>query len=182
MRTTEGENLATSKSQLNLFRTEEKQYGERFHDHLLEQYKLYVEMADRVSARRALANTFFLTANTALLSFLTVYTSSESPAHSLLATAILTIVTCGLVIFSATWWRIIKTYDQLNAGKFLIIHELEKKLPAALYDEEWEVLGRGSDTKKYRPLTQIERIVPLAFVILYVILLTTRVLLSWGFS
>jgi hypothetical protein len=34
---------------------------------VLEQYKLYVEMADRLSARRALANTFFLTVNTAVL-------------------------------------------------------------------------------------------------------------------
>ncbi len=33
----------------------------------LELYKLAVEMADRVSARRATANAFFLTVNTALL-------------------------------------------------------------------------------------------------------------------
>ena len=30
---------------------------------VLEQYKLYVEMADRVSARRGVTNTFFLTLN-----------------------------------------------------------------------------------------------------------------------
>ena len=35
----------------------------------LELYKLAVEMADRVSARRAAANAFFLTVNTALLAF-----------------------------------------------------------------------------------------------------------------
>jgi hypothetical protein len=35
----------------------------------LELYKLAVEMADRVSARRATANAFFLTVNTALLAF-----------------------------------------------------------------------------------------------------------------
>jgi hypothetical protein len=33
---------------------------------LLEQYKLYVEMADRISQRRGLTNTFFLTLNTAI--------------------------------------------------------------------------------------------------------------------
>ena len=36
----------------------------------LELYKLAVEMADRVSARRALANTFFLTVNTGLAALL----------------------------------------------------------------------------------------------------------------
>lgn len=35
----------------------------------VELYKLAVEMADRVSARRATANAFFLTVNTALLAF-----------------------------------------------------------------------------------------------------------------
>ena len=38
-----------------------------------EQYKLYVEMADRVSARRSLANTFFLTLNTALFTPIGVF-------------------------------------------------------------------------------------------------------------
>ena len=32
---------------------------EKYRTAILEQYKIYVEMADRVSARRALANTFF---------------------------------------------------------------------------------------------------------------------------
>jgi hypothetical protein len=33
---------------------------------ILEQYKLYVEMAERISQRRGLTNTFFLTLNTAI--------------------------------------------------------------------------------------------------------------------
>ena len=37
---------------------------------LLEQYKLYVEMADRVSARRGLTNSFFLTLNTSVVAAL----------------------------------------------------------------------------------------------------------------
>jgi hypothetical protein len=36
----------------------------------MELYKLAVEMADRVSARRGTANAFFVTVNTALLAFL----------------------------------------------------------------------------------------------------------------
>ncbi len=32
---------------------------EKYHEHILEQYKLYVEMADRISARRNMANVFF---------------------------------------------------------------------------------------------------------------------------
>lgn len=40
---------------------------EKYQNAVLEQYKLYVEMADRVSGRRALANTFFITLNSGLL-------------------------------------------------------------------------------------------------------------------
>jgi hypothetical protein len=40
--------------------------GEKYQAAMLEQYKLYMEMADWVSARRNLASTFFLTLNTAL--------------------------------------------------------------------------------------------------------------------
>ncbi len=44
------------------------EYGGSYQDHLLEQYKLYVEMADRISERRANANSFFFTVITALIS------------------------------------------------------------------------------------------------------------------
>ena len=33
-----------------------EEYGTNYQAHLLEEYKLYVEMADRVSQRRAVAN------------------------------------------------------------------------------------------------------------------------------
>ena len=34
---------------------------EKYHSHLIEQYKLYVEMVDRLSARRVLVNNSFIT-------------------------------------------------------------------------------------------------------------------------
>ncbi|MGH6629978.1 MAG: RipA family octameric membrane protein, partial [Burkholderiales bacterium] len=40
---------------------------------ILEQYKTYVEMADRISGCRALANTFFLTLNTAIFTVIGVF-------------------------------------------------------------------------------------------------------------
>ncbi len=39
---------------------------------ILEEYKLYVEMADRVSARRIETNKFYITLLTALLAILTL--------------------------------------------------------------------------------------------------------------
>ena len=48
-------------------RRDKSSYGEQYEDHLFEQYKLYVEMADRVSARRMLSNSFFVSVHTALI-------------------------------------------------------------------------------------------------------------------
>ena len=44
-------------------------YGsrEQYFDHIFGQYKILIEMADRVSARRNLANTFFLTLHTLII-------------------------------------------------------------------------------------------------------------------
>ena len=41
-------------------------------------YKIAVEMADRISARRGLANTFFLTINTTVLGVLGIHEASWS--------------------------------------------------------------------------------------------------------
>ena len=48
------------------------EYGENYQDHLLEQYKLYVEMADRVSQRRDQSNRFYVTIISALVALLVV--------------------------------------------------------------------------------------------------------------
>ena len=64
-----------------------------------------------------------------------------------------------------------RSYKDLNTGKFKIIHEIENKLPLALFDAEWTALGRGKNSKLYLPFTHIEIWIPRIFVILYVVLL-----------
>src|SRR3954447_154985 len=48
-------------------------HDEKYQEAVMEQYKLYVEMTDRISSRRALANTFFLTLNSAVLTLVAVF-------------------------------------------------------------------------------------------------------------
>ena len=65
------------------------------------------------------------------------------------------------------WYRMIRSYDGLNGGKFKVIHAIEARLPLALYDTEWGMLGRGEDRSVYWPFTKIERWVPWIFVTIY---------------
>jgi hypothetical protein len=122
-------------------------YGETtapYHAAIFEQYKLCVEMADRVSARRNLANTFFLTLHTALLAFLGAWLPQEDRHRApVLLTFAALLVLLGMC---ATWWFTVRSYHQLNRGKFAVIGALEERLPARTFvAAEWQALGEGRD-------------------------------------
>ena len=67
-----------------------------------------------------------------------------------------------------SWRRLVRSYAQLNTGKFFVIDRIENCLPAALFRAEWKALGEGRDKQKYRSFTKTEATVPIVFVALYV--------------
>jgi hypothetical protein len=131
-------------------------------------YTLAVEMADRVSARRALANTFFLTVNTGLAALL--------GGHNLRW-----YVAAAGIVFALAWWTLLRSYRALNAAKFKVINAIEPRLPVALFTKEWGYLVPPEAEQKwwppeelwrrlagYQELGRVERVVPLAFMAIYV--------------
>lgn len=147
---------------MNDFNYDQNAYGTEFKDHILEQYKLYVEMADRVSERRMKASSFFLSVNAFLITALS-YLSDNNLGF-------MNIFICILgVILTAVWGYLLNSYRQLNSGKYKVIHFLESQLPFSPYDAEWETLGHGKDKKKYWPLSHLELVLPIAFSVIYVI-------------
>lgn len=141
-----------------------------------------VEMADRVSSRRMAANGFFLSVNTAIAGFITlIYTNSIVDEKRVVATIISLV---GLLI-TATWFFAIRSYRRLNAAKFAVINSMEQNLPVQYFSEEWKNLTASSDDlepatlrrrwiqlkDRYTTLTNIESFVPLAFGLLYIIVL-----------
>lgn len=144
-------------------------YGEKFKEHILEQYKLYVEMADRVSTRRGHTNMFYISLLSGLIALLSIVVERNilSDFHNvvLLAVAIMGLSLCFL------WFINIRSYRQLNSGKFKVIHEMEQHLPFPCYDKEWEILRRGKEGKRYLQLTHIEQYIPFALAIPYLLLL-----------
>jgi hypothetical protein len=135
----------------------------------LELYRLAVEMADRISARRALANTFFLTVNTGLAALL-----GGKDLRWYAAAA-------GIV-FALSWWWLLQAYRKLNQAKFQVINAIEPTLPFQLFTDEWHHLEASRAPLKLLPLRSLrawltgyhelgtaERIVPLAFAAIYVV-------------
>ncbi len=135
--------------------TEENEASQQY----LELYKLAVEMADRVSARRATANAFFLTVNTALLAFV----SSGS-------LNVLWLVALAGIALSGTWWVLLKSYRDLNAAKFQVITEMENNLEASVFGDERKRLKEKRQEGwrgRYAEFGAVERFVPFIFAALY---------------
>ena len=133
---------------------------------LLEQYKLYVESASKVSDRRGAANTFLLTANTALVTVCGLVAGKDIALGSATGTWRWVIPLAGLTLCLA-WFALIRAYRSLNTAKFAVIHELERRLPARLFDWEWEHLNRGKGLL-YTPLSHVEQLVPGVFAAIYI--------------
>ena len=142
-----------------LFPRSKKEYGANYDAHYLEIYKMYVAGADAISARRAFANNFFLSVNTALIGFIGYL--GVGAKETQLAIGLAGIVLCFF------WYRLLGSYKGLNSAKFEVILEIEKQLPLSPYDAEWEFLERGDNAKHYRPFTNTEMRVPFVFMILY---------------
>lgn len=127
----------------------------------LEIYKLSVEMADRVSARRAVASGFFLTVQTGIVASLAFVAGQRWS------------IALGGIVASISWWFLLRSYRQLNAAKFKVIHEMEKQLPVTPYTDEWLILGAkdGPLKQRYAALGLIEQTVPVVFLCISVVAL-----------
>jgi hypothetical protein len=144
----------------------QNEHADRYIDHYLEQYRIYLHIFNNTSDRRQKTNEFFLGINTAIMGIMG-YFETKDLNHSPIIFILVPFV--GMAICFC-WYRLILSYTQLNRAKFKIIHTLEKKLPANLFDSEWQLLGKGKDKSKYYPISHIERFIPITFIILYVII------------
>lgn len=139
--------------------------------HTVDIYKLAVEMADRTSARRATANSYFLTAETALLSVAGLV-GAYGPSGKWWADV--TIAMAGVAL-SAAWWLLLGSYRRLSSAKFKVINEIERSLSTRPFSMEWEILdGNGGveagKSKKHLRLGVVERLVPGVYGAIFIVL------------
>jgi hypothetical protein len=143
-------------------------------DTILGLYNTAVEMADRVSARRAGANTFFLTVITALAAIVGIVSSARKPPpHG------------NVPSFDA--FGLLRYYRRLSAAKWDVINKLEQRLPAQPFTDEWKSLHpeeplsteeaaklswwkRVRVHNKHREATVVEQFVPFVFMVIYLVL------------
>ncbi len=134
---------------------------------LLEQYKLYVQSAENVTMKLASASRFYLTVLAGLLALFSL-------PKDVVAAQFQEVLYAGIgllgVVLCVVWFLNLHSYRQLNRGKYKIIHEIEQRLPAAPFRREWDVLGHGKDKTRYRPISELEQAIPVAFLLVYLAL------------
>lgn len=147
----------------------------KFIDHYLEQYRIYLHIMNNTHDRNNKSNDFFLGLNTAIIGVLG-YLETKGNANN--ESIIFIFAPFVGIAICYCWYQIIDSYRKLNRTKFKIIHEVESKLPISLFENEWELLGKGKDRSKYYPLSLIERKIPIIFIVLYIVIFFTGLPLS----
>ena len=135
---------------------------------LLEIYKLHAQLADSVSKQRAVTNRFYVLIFSGLAVLFSTFLQRKNGIP--LGWLMIGFGAFGMLLASA-WFVAIRSYCQLNSGKFQVLLALEEKLAYPFFKHEWELLGEGKDSKSYRKLTAVEAYVPIIFGICFALLL-----------
>lgn len=144
-------------------------------------YTLTVEMADRLSARRAGANNFFLAVQSALTTVLAAFAVRSSPTSPPDSDRfLLTLALLGGLVLAIAWWLLLTSYRRLSRAKFAVINEIEAQyFKVRPYTDEWTQLRKTRPTTRnplshfasvrdrYAELGVVEQLVPLAFGVIY---------------
>ena len=123
---------------------------------LLTQWQTCVEMANAVSQRRDTMNNLFVTLNLAIVA-----------AASFIWDAKTIMLLVSGIIVCVVWIFFIRNFRELNRAKFEVINKLEQSLPVSAFSDEWQSLKKS---KKYIEGTKLEKVLPYAFCVLYVVI------------
>jgi hypothetical protein len=138
---------------------------DKFQDHLLEQYKLYVEMQDRLSARRVKLNSFNVTLLSTLLAFVALV--SDQNLRQFQETAFQAVITLAVgllgIAICFVWDLNIQSIGLVNASKFKVINAIEQCLPYSCWKKEWEMVKQDIRYRRGFVTTSVsDRILPIA--------------------
>ena len=136
-------------------------------DSKLAMFELFLATAEKVSDRRAQANSWMLSVNSAIVA-LYGYIQSDKMAVGVPPKAVwLWAIPAGGAIVCLAWAALLASYRKLNSAKYTVLAELEADLPASPFTRERQIYKKDGR----RSFSQIEILIPASFVLLYIIML-----------
>lgn len=128
---------------------------------LFEQYKLFSDTSESLVSRRQNVNSFYITANTALI---TISATAFSLNDNLFSQLIITIVlSFPGILLNFSWLKVMESYSLINSSKMKILGMLEKKLAVSLFDAEWEAMSNKYNKRRYVSFSDREKYLPIIF-------------------
>src|SRR3990167_1504140 len=134
----------------NIFSASEKEYGPQYKEHLLEQYKLYLQSVIFTSDLKLKINTYFLAINTALFTAIGIIFSKST-------------------LNPFVWLGVTYAYKERSVVKLRIIHCIEEKLPLATHTTEWQLINERHANRFGRFFFNIDLFIPLIFMAAYIL-------------
>lgn len=145
---------------------------------LLELYKIMVTSSEQLIQRRQITNGFFITVIGAIIGASGFLVKEKVLTDSTVLILVFPIL-IGLLM-CRSWKNLIENYGKLNAGKFQVIHRIERSFDVQVFAAEWVALGKGARKEKYQSFTSTEQNVPNLFsYLLWIALLLTVVGADW---
>lgn len=130
-------------------------------DSLFEQYRMFSDTSEALVNRRQNVNSFYITANTALITIAATAFSLNGDLISKLAITI--VLTIPGILLNHSWAKILESYGIINSSKMKILSMLEQQLAASLYDAEWQAMSNKYNKKQYISFTDGEKSIPPIF-------------------
>jgi hypothetical protein len=134
-------------------------------------FELYLATAEKVSDRRAQANAWMLSVNSAIVTLYGYLETDKLSVPTGQKTVWLWAIPAAGVLVCIAWGALLTSYRQLNRAKFAVLQEIEADLPLQPFTREREAYMRD----RRRSLTYIETAIPGCFVLLYLAMLIAAI-------
>lgn len=141
---------------------------------LVTQYQTYVQTSEAILERRQAISSFYVSVNTTIITAITtiisIFMSTDMLSNKQLSIGIIILVSSLLsIILNSNWYLQLDSYGKLNSAKMKVISALEKYMPANIFDTEWRVMSSKIGGKKYRSFTNIEKTIPMTFLVFFIV-------------
>lgn len=144
---------------------------------LLQQYSIMIDTSEKLMERRQATVNLYITICTALIAFI----GASFGFDSLLVSSIISLLSGVIIIILCLNWRAaLNAYELNNQGKFAVINEIEKHLPADMFDCEY----RYNTLNGIRSYSAREKILPVIFTffgVALIILSAILFIIYWKF-
>ena len=154
----------------HLYKIEESDYSGNYRNDLLEQYKMYVELTDRINERLQRSYYSFLTINSAIvggLGYFQIYGGSDTADQSAFISIVLAIISYLGTLSCGAWVISIISHRDLYERRLQIINSIEERLPLSLFYAESKLLEGSFCAELHIPAAKTEALTFILFLVIY---------------